>query len=99
MALFFSTIFFGKNCLTKMPLTPIFNFFGLIRAYPWRYFREWRYFRVFTVYDTKYQFFMRIPVYVARICLSVNGRYWLKDVVCFEADDVAGACIGSCNGW
>jgi hypothetical protein len=34
MALFFSTIFFGKNCLTKMPLTPIFLFFGLIRATP-----------------------------------------------------------------
>jgi hypothetical protein len=45
MAVFFSTVFFGKNCLTKMPLTPIFHFFfGLIRAYPWPYFRA------FTVY-------------------------------------------------
>jgi hypothetical protein len=50
MAVFFSTIFFGKKCLTKMPLTPIFHFFfGLIRAYPWPYFRDWPYFRGFTV--------------------------------------------------
>jgi hypothetical protein len=39
MAVFFSTVIFEKNCLTKMPLNPIFHFFGLIRAYPWPYFR------------------------------------------------------------
>jgi hypothetical protein len=31
---FFQLSFFEKYCLTKMLLTPIFHFFGLIRA--WR---------------------------------------------------------------
>jgi hypothetical protein len=51
MALFFSTIFFWKKLFNKNAINSNFSFFfGLIRAYPWRYFREWRYFRAFTVF-------------------------------------------------
>jgi hypothetical protein len=51
----FSTIIFEKNCLTKMPFNSHFSFFGLkIRAFPWRYFREWWYFRAFTVFKISF---------------------------------------------
>jgi hypothetical protein len=30
--LYISTYYFGKNCLTKMPLTSIFHFFWLYKA-------------------------------------------------------------------